>query len=118
MVYISFNQATAIFGVLYAAVLFYYYRRLKVVWRREAERSRYGMVLFTILFLFSIGAFSYVYYIMKKQKALQRRAAELIQKQVNKPVIAHRENLTAKGLKIGSSLLLGFIAFHRIMRKT
>ncbi len=118
MFYLSFNKATAILGVIYAAVLFYYYRRLKIVWRREAERARYGMVLFTILFLFSVGSFSYVYYIYKKKKALERKAADLISKQINKPVVAKRSYLLGTMAKIGSALLLTFISFHRIMRKT
>ncbi len=118
MVYLSFNKATAILGVVYAAVLFYYYRKLKLVWKREAERAQYGTVLFAALFLFSVASFGYVYYILKKKRALERKAADVISRHVNKPIYAKRSALSGTAAKIGSSILMAFIGFHRIMRKT
>ncbi len=120
--YLSFNKATAILGVIYAAVLFYYYRRLKVVWRREAERSQRGLVMFTVLFLMSLGSFAYVYYIYKKKRFLERKAADLIQKEKNKPLhLLERRAETSrfgKFVKVFTGGLLSFMALHRIIRKT
>lgn len=115
---LTFNQTTAVFGLFYAAVLFYFFRKLKLVWKREAERARYGMVLFTLLFLFSVGSFFYVYYVMKKKRTLERVAADLIDRQKRKPFNVVRTNYFSKLIKVGSALMLTFIALHRIMRKT
>ncbi len=122
--YLSFNRATAIFGVLYAVVLFYYYRRLKVVWQREAARSRQGMLWFTALFLMSLGSFAYVYYIYKKKRFLERRAADLIQKEKDKGLHWTQKQGDSEGSRFGKFVkfftggLLSFIAVHRIIRKT
>ena len=70
---LTFNQTTAIFGVFYAGVLFFYFRKLKMVWQREAARARYGKVLFTILFVLSIGSFSYVYWVRLAQHYATKR---------------------------------------------
>ena len=115
---LTFNQTTAIFGILYASVLFYFFRKLKAVWKREQERARYGMVLFTLLFAFSAGTFFYVYYVLKKKRTLERVAADLIDKQKQKPFKVTRVNYFSKLIKVGSALMLTFIALHRIMRRT
>ncbi len=123
MVPFSFNHITAMLGVLYVTVLFYYYRRLKEVWRRRAERARYGMILFVVLFLLSIGSFTYVYYVMKSKHALEREAAGVINQakyqEKQKPVEDLKKDYAlSKSSKIAATLILSYLAFRRIMFKS
>ncbi len=120
MLGLTFNQTVAILGIIYAAVLFYYYRRLKAVWRREAERSRYDLILFTILTLFTVGASCYMWYLIKKRQYLQRKAADLIQmeKGRHRPSSFFKNSWFGKFVKIFVILLLVVIVIHRIIKKT
>ncbi len=119
MVYLSFNQFTALVGVIYAMVLLYYYWRLQCVWEREAERSVYGVIIFTGLFLISVLSFVFIFITLKTKGELEQKAASIIQKELERPAItAKPPRLVGRLAKMTSAFLLCFMAFHSVMRKT
>jgi len=115
---LTFNQMTATMGGLYALSLFYYFRKLKDVWKREADRARLSLAVFAALFVLSTGGFSYIYYLRKKRAMLERKAVEIIQRAKDKPLQIVRSSYISRFVKIGSAVMLTFITLHRIMRKT
>jgi len=116
--YLSFNQITALLGVLYAALLFYEFEKLKKVWEREAVRSRNSLALYAILILATGLSGGYIYYLSKRKKYLQKKAARLIQQEKKQPLKIARGTFIGRVVKIVSTLLLTFISLHRIIRKT
>ncbi len=118
MLGLTFNQATALLGIVYAAVLFYYYRKLKAVWKREGERARYGVIVFTILTIAATFSSCYVYYMIKKRRFLQQKAASLIQMEIDKPKPTKASTWFGKFVKIFAIGVITFICLHRIIKKT
>ncbi len=119
MAHLSFNQFTALIGVMYASTLLYYYWKLSCVWQREAERALYGMVFFTGIFLVTVISFVFVFLTLKSKEELERQAADIIQKELNKPMITPKPpKLIGRLAKMSTAFLIAFMALHSVMRRT
>jgi len=115
--YFTFNQTTGAVAVVYGGLLLFYFGKLKSVWKREVERARFSLVVFIILGFSIVCGFSYLYYLKKLKSALERKAAKIIHRHKNKPLITQRPNPFGRTAKIITALLLTFICLHRIIRK-
>ena len=135
---LTLKQTTALFGLLYACLLLFFLQKLKAVWK-GSKRTKYGLVLFTVLFLLSVGSFAYVYFVMKRKHvdagvgagadpdpAGARRALQDMLRggrtgQKDAKALATSSDVSyyaGKILKVGTALLLSFGCLHFIVKRS
>ncbi len=105
---LSYKQGTALFGIVYSGFLLWFMQRLTLAWKRESQRSRYSLLLFAFLFVFSVASFAYVYFVMRKKQRPEEETPGRQEKEAE-------PNLVAKLCKCGIALVLSFGCLNRIL---
>ncbi len=126
----TFNQAFALSGITFAAAMFYFYKRLDHIVRKDRKDDNVIAYSYATLFISSVGSFAYACYALKLrilhggQNKVHDHVKEALEPSVPEEVIvintdpvletSFEANQYAKLFKLASLILTTFVGIKML----